>query len=44
MTPQEFTEKQEGQDHKRRSLPGASLHETMYFPSEESLSAASENT
>jgi putative transposase len=44
MTPQEFIEKEEGQDSKRRSLPGASLHEAMYFATAESPSAASENT
>lgn len=44
MTPQEFIENQEQQDHKRRSLPGASLREAMYFATTEHPSTASENT
>jgi putative transposase len=44
LTPQEFMEHDEKEKQRRRSLPGASLHEAMYFATAESTSAASENT
>jgi len=42
MTPQEFIEKEERQDNKRRSLPGAPLPEGMYFAAAEHPSTALE--
>lgn len=44
MTPQEFIEQQEGQDHERGPLPGASLRGAMYFATAEHPSTASKNT
>jgi putative transposase len=44
MTPQKFIEHYEKEKQRRRSLPGASLPEAMYFAATESPSAASENT
>jgi len=44
LTPQEFIEKYQMVPQHAEVLPEASLHEAMYFGTEEYLSAASENT